>query len=469
MPTFSGVTGIFALLALGGAVCGAAEGPVKCATCHPPQGEQWAASVHAEVACQECHGGDTSYTVPEAELKAFLDAAGAARSAFDHGAAFRGKAPRAKVPERCGTCHADVARMNPYGMRTDQLAAYWTSGHGKTLATKGDERVAVCIDCHGTHDVKRVSDSTSKTHPFNVPDTCARCHADRSLMGDFKLPPEIVDEYRGSVHGRLLLEQHDPGAPTCATCHGNHSAMPPGFRTVGAVCGKCHEHASRNFETSIHASQEEHKGCVQCHGGGANRHFHAIERINQPTGMMLQRYAHLMTVDPKATPAQVTAATHPDPRKVVTQALSTCTECHEPLADDKSLQKMFSLLDEIAEAERRYLQAGRRLDEVGQGVLLVDKVRFAFEEARTHLIELAPLQHTLDNKLVAAKVEELRTVCDKVNADLDALEHGLQWRYRALLPIWGFAVLFAAACYVKYKRLRAAYVRPAGAISEDTC
>ena len=57
-------------------------------------------------------------------------------------------------------------------------------------------------------------------------------------------------------------------------------------------------------------------------------------------------------------------------------------------------------------------------------------------------------------------MSELRTVCEQVNATLDNLEEGLRRRYRALVPIWAFAVLFASALYVKYKRLRVAYVRP---------
>ena len=448
-------------VALGGfsiPLASAADGPVDCAKCHTVQGGQWAASVHAAFACQECHGGEKSYSLGTEVLNKYVQAQ-PPRPSFDHGETFRGKAPRAKVPERCANCHSDVERMNPYGLRTDQFAAYWTSGHGKTLRDKGDDRVAVCSDCHGVHDILKSSDTTSRTHPFNVPGTCAKCHSDFSLMSGYELPVEIVSEYRESVHGRLLLEQHDPGAPTCATCHGNHSAMPPGFRSVGAVCGKCHEHASKNFETSVHSGREEFKGCVQCHGGGVERHNHAIERITKPTGVMLQRYAHLMTTQPHASKEEVTAATHPDPKQILSKALATCMDCHEDVKEDKSLQKLFGLLDDIAEVEREYLKTARRLDEVGRGVLLVDRARFAMEDAKTHLIELAPLQHTLDNTLVAGKVGEFRQICDRVNQELDELESGLRWRYRALVPIWAFAVLFAAALFVKYKRLRAAYVR----------
>lgn len=439
-----------------------AEDPAKCATCHTPQAEFLAGSVHKDIHCRECHGGAESYSLTPEQAHTFRTPAslGTRRPMFDHGQDFRGKAKRSDVPNLCGGCHADVARMNSYGLPTDQLAAYWTSGHGKALKENGDENVAVCIDCHGSHDVLGSSDPGSKTYPSNVPDMCGGCHADEKLMSGYDWPVEIVAEYKQSVHGDLLLNQNDLGAPNCATCHGSHAATPPGFDSVASVCGRCHQHASDNFKTSIHATQEEFKGCVQCHGGGPDAHFHLIEHITKPTGLLIQRYAHLLASEPSATDGEIKPPTHADPVEMITRALPSCTECHEELEEDESLPKMFKLLDAIASAERKYVQTAHRLDEVSQGVLLVDNQRFRFEEARTHLIALAPLQHTLDNDLVAKKVADLNRVCDEVQAELADLENGLRWRYRALYPIWGFAILFAIALYVKYKRLKAQYVTP---------
>jgi hypothetical protein len=449
--------------------CLAVDAPVTCATCHQEQAGELAQSVHTALDCQICHGGESSYTLSAEEAKKYASSGptGDSPLAFDHGALFMGKASRREVPERCGGCHAEVERMNPYGLRTDQLTRYRASGHGKTLAAKVDDRVAVCIDCHGVHDVLPGREPASKTYPLNVPATCAVCHADAELMAEFDLAVEVVDEYRRSVHGRLMFEQQDTGAPTCATCHGNHSAVPPGFATIGAVCGRCHEHAALNFATSIHAGQEEHKGCVQCHGGGEGRHFHLIERITKPTGLLIHRYTHLLESEPTPTPQQIAKAIHPDPKQIITRALPTCMECHEDIEDDESLPKLFELLDAIAAAERLYVETGRRLSDVGEGVLLVDRQRFLFEDAKTHLIELAPLQHTLDNEKVAAKVAELNAACNRVNTELDELEAGLALRHRMLIPIWAFSALFAALLYAKYKQLKAKYVKPLPPGSRD--
>jgi protein-arginine kinase activator protein McsA len=427
---------------------------VGCADCHKSQADELGSSVHTALTCADCHGGAMEYAVAAEALAAYRRGDS---TTFDHGASFRGKATRAEVPDRCGGCHADVEWMNPYGLRIDQLARYWTSGHGKAIKA-GDDRAAVCTDCHGSHDILAGVEPASRTHPRHVPGTCATCHADKALMDDYDLPVEVVHEYWRSVHGKLLIEQGDTGAPTCATCHGNHSATPPGFASVGAVCGQCHAHAAKQFATSVHASQEFHKGCVQCHGGGEGRHFHEIERITKPPGLLIERYAHLLTTEPKPTAERIREAIHPDPERIIRQALPTCLDCHEELEDDESLPKLFELINRIAAAEETYVETANRLDRVSQGVLLVTNQRFKFEEAKTHLIELAPLQHTLNNEVVAAKVAELDEVCAAVNAELDELEAGLRMRTAALAPVWGFTVFFAMLLYVKYKRLRRAWV-----------
>ena len=448
------------ILTFAGAICWAEDEPVVCADCHGPEAGELGQSVHHALQCRECHGGEGSYSLPAEEARAYRQTVGPARRAFEHGPSFLGKPARLKIPALCGDCHADVERMNPYGLRTDQLARYLTSGHGKTLAANGDERVAVCVDCHGSHAILPGREPGSRTHPLNVPDTCGVCHADAELMGAFDLPVEVVEEYRDSVHGRLLHEQQDIGSPTCATCHGNHSAMPPGFAAVGAVCGQCHQSAAEMYAQSIHADQPEFAGCIQCHGGGEGRHFHLIERITQPPVMMIRRYARLRQNSPDATTDEITAAIHPEPKRIMNAALPMCLDCHDELEDDESLQKLFELLDRFAEAERSYVTTGQRLAEMSQGVLLVDAQQFLFEDAKTHLIELSPVQHSLDVAAVMEKAADLQAVCVRVDEELAELQAGLNWRHRALGPIWAFAIVFATVLYIKYKRLKAAWVKP---------
>lgn len=185
-----------------------------------------------------------------------------------------------------------------------------------------------------------------------------------------------------------------------------------------------------------------------------------IERITRVPGEMIQRYEFLLASEPDASPERISETIHPEPKQIMTGALPTCMDCHEELEDDESLPKLFAMLEDIAEAERYYVQTGSRLEDVAQGVLLVDSQRFKFEDAKTHLIELSPIQHTLDNSKVAEKVQELAQVCDEVNTELDTLEDHLRWRHKTLIPIWIFTVLFGSVLYAKYKQLKRAYVKP---------
>jgi len=187
---------------------------LDCAACHGTQATELAGSIHHALRCYECHGGATKYTLASDVVATYASAEAGRRPSFDHGDSFKGKPDRKGVPTWCGECHADIERMNVYGIRTDQLARYWTSGHGKTLRDKGDDRVAVCTDCHGVHDILKHTEPASRTNPFNVPDTCATCHTDAELMGAYDLPVEVVDEYRHSVHGDLLLNR-EIGRASC--------------------------------------------------------------------------------------------------------------------------------------------------------------------------------------------------------------------------------------------------------------
>jgi hypothetical protein len=157
-------------------------------------------------------------------------------------------------------------------------------------------------------------------------------------MAQYELSAEVVTEYRQSVHGRLLYELKDTGAPTCASCHDNHAAVPPGFADVGQVCGKCHTATAEHFSKSVHASLEGFKGCVQCHGGGPGSHSHLIEKITKPAGVMLQRYAHLLQSHPTPTAEQITAAIHEDPKQLINRVLPRAAIA-TTVDEDESLQK----------------------------------------------------------------------------------------------------------------------------------
>jgi hypothetical protein len=236
----------------------------NCIECHKefpePTGfpeSQWATDIHAQkgLSCADCHGGEPSLEAPE--------------NAMSKAAGFRGKPKRNEIPGLCAKCHSDGAYMRQFNpsLRTDQLAQYHTSVHGKRLA-KGDTKVAVCIDCHGVHGIRPAKDTRSKVHPVNVAETCSRCHADAAHMKSYKIPTDQFAGYQASVHHEALTVRGDLSAPTCTTCHGNHGAAPPGVGAVTAVCSTCHVFQAQLFDGSPHKAAfaaMQTPGCVTCH------------------------------------------------------------------------------------------------------------------------------------------------------------------------------------------------------------
>jgi len=256
------------LALLGGALAAglaAQTGKDSCVACHGALegslAEPTAAFQHdvhkvRGFSCVDCHGGDPTALDPETSMS--------------RARGFKGKIDRRAIPELCARCHSDatlIHRFNPR-QRVDQLAQYRTSVHGRRLAA-GDTRVANCVDCHGVHDIREVRDPLSPVHPLRLPETCARCHSDSDHMKGYGIATDQFEKYRRSVHWEALSRRGDFSAPSCATCHGNHGAAPPGVATVAHVCGSCHAVFENLFTKSPHKKAFDElgmPGCVVCHG-----------------------------------------------------------------------------------------------------------------------------------------------------------------------------------------------------------
>jgi len=381
-----------------------AEPESSCVTCHEKEKDEVLTvereSVHwrAGLDCAGCHGGD-----PAAEKKEAAKAAGTG---------YLGKIEKSAIPELCGSCHADVRRMNPYGLPTDQLAQYRTSHHGEALFGKGDTEVATCVDCHHSHGVFAASDPRSPVHPKNVPETCRRCHSDQEKMSSHSLESDQEELYRKSIHAQMLFEKNDLAAPTCVTCHGNHGAVPPGFSRVELVCGKCHIKQKELFDLGPHAApaqKGDFEACVTCHSN------HKV----LPATKKLYR---------------------------------TCKLCHEK--GDKAYaaaRDIYKLLDDV---RKRYEVTQEKLGEASRAGFETDDEQVLMVDARTYLMQLAPLQHQLD-------VDKLRAVAGRVEKITLEVEHSLEnkknvikIRKLALIPLSGFMLLMSFGFWLKKRELQ---------------
>ncbi|MCX7737725.1 MAG: hypothetical protein N2319_13575 [Candidatus Kapabacteria bacterium] len=139
----------------------------------------------------------------------------------------------------CLNCHLK-------GTQTEfskSLVNYEESTHGRALQ-KGNKSAAVCVDCHGAHELLKASDPRSKINRFEIPNVCGKCHI------------SIANEYKASIHGQSLLKGN-MDSPGCTYCHGEHGIAP-----VPEVTQRIITAHNMNFNTVVSTRMLY---CVECH------------------------------------------------------------------------------------------------------------------------------------------------------------------------------------------------------------
>jgi cytochrome b subunit of formate dehydrogenase len=292
------------------------HGKNRCTSCHTDivQLPHPDAFTPKPVACSNCHRLETDIYLKSDHGMAVHKGVGEAASCKDcHGnthALLNSRNPaspvsRANLMNTCGRCHANVAEMRRFNLRQDNpIVSYETSVHGIAVIQKKALNAAVCTDCHGSHDLHKSTNASSKlfwrTVPAtcgkchenvqrtyllsihgkavtqgirdapvctdchgehsiasvklassrvssaNVPDTCGGCHAAKRIITQYGLPPDVMSTYTQSFHG-LALQGGNPTVANCASCHGAHDILPASDplskvnpSQLPQTCGKCH-------------------------------------------------------------------------------------------------------------------------------------------------------------------------------------------------------------------------------------
>ncbi|MEK6649945.1 MAG: cytochrome b/b6 domain-containing protein, partial [Bacteroidota bacterium] len=134
-----------------------------CGQCHLEIGEEFNESVHGVAdrqgntdspTCTGCHGEHTilKHTDPRSPVAA-----------------------QNVSSQVCSPCHASVRLTEKYGIQADRFQTFTDSYHGLAIEG-GTVGVANCASCHGAHNIKPSSDSTSMVHKANLAVTCGKCH-----------------------------------------------------------------------------------------------------------------------------------------------------------------------------------------------------------------------------------------------------------------------------------------------------
>ncbi|MBI1195080.1 MAG: cytochrome C [Gammaproteobacteria bacterium] len=199
------------------------------------------------------------------------------------------KAPHKKVASvtapTCAGCHeafweklkrSDSADPDSrFAIVVQNIEAYRKSFHARPSKQNPERPLATCTDCHDTHTFNvppRGTAARTEWH-LTVPNICGKCHEDE------------LDEYSESVHGRAVLENHDPKSAVCSDCHtthdiGNTSADPVKL-TITQNCGSCHKAQLKSYRATYHG-QVNRLGfaytakCFDCHGS------HGILKVDDP-------------------------------------------------------------------------------------------------------------------------------------------------------------------------------------------
>jgi cytochrome b subunit of formate dehydrogenase len=216
----------------------------QCVDCHTDLKSSPHETTPAKVSCATCHADEQATYDRSFHATAIKDGDGRAATCDDcHGSAHellpasdpKSKVNHANIPATCGTCHGQKFVMEASGHSAQPFVSYESSVHGRAVAA-GSEKAAVCTDCHGSHEILAASDPKSSIFKFNVPLTCAKCHAG------------VQQQFAESIHGQAIARGNSL-APVCTDCHGIHSikshldpSSPVSAQNLALVtCARCHE------------------------------------------------------------------------------------------------------------------------------------------------------------------------------------------------------------------------------------
>ncbi len=92
---------------------------------------------------------------------------------------------REMIPDMCSNCHANKDIVSKYGLSTDVVKTYLSDFHGITLGFYKKQReefnkparlIAVCTDCHGTHNIISTRNIAPAVVKANLVKRCQQCH-----------------------------------------------------------------------------------------------------------------------------------------------------------------------------------------------------------------------------------------------------------------------------------------------------
>lgn len=370
----------------------------SCIMCHTEMRTDFLEGVHSNrgIQCTDCHGGDpTQFEIRDA-----------------HTQGFSGRLTKAESVDLCLSCHGDIPGMRQYALEPVTRDEYLISQHGQSLLRDGNLQAPACSDCHGAHAIYPMADPRSPIHPSQVSETCATCHSDPEMV-PAGYPTNQLLEWSESAHGVALIEEFNNRSATCPSCHGSHSALPPGVQEIPNVCGKCHQLVREAYFSGPHAdlasSLGREGGCLGCHAN------HGTEM--PPLG----------------------------------QIGEICLGCHEDgsAAGVMGLQVQEQILHAQGDGQRAHeathmmIEAGERTDDLQIRLQMVD----------THLQELLVQAHSLNPVVVDELARRISSLSQEIGERGETVEEHRWERKLMAIPLWVLALSGALLALRKRRRV----------------
>ncbi len=384
----------------------------------------------------------------------------------------------------CMTCHADFEEDDgPSHLITRDV--HFQKGLG-------------CTDCHGGDPALDDMDEVRQSRGWRgvpshreVPEFCARCHADAAYMHEHNpaLATDQLSKYRTSVHGQKLFYQRDDKVANCVSCHSVHeiaNARLPHSSThpanIPATCGKCHSDADymagydiptdqlEEFTQSVHGQALLERGdlgapaCNDCHGnhGAAPPGVaslaavcgvcHALEAelfVNSP---------HRDAYEENDFPMCETCHSNhkivkPSDLLIGSSEESLCSECHSP--DDGTIGSATAdsinatILGLVAISARADSALSEAMD---RGMMTIDE-EFLMKEIAQTLIQTRTLVHSFNVDSVTPKASEGAMKADTVIVKSAALVEEYYFRRKGLVVASLFITFLAAMLYRRIRQM----------------
>jgi cytochrome b subunit of formate dehydrogenase/5-methylcytosine-specific restriction endonuclease McrA len=290
------VVAIVAGTALGSGVVAAQQPPATdqpAATQQPAAADQPAATptpIPAET-CLGCHGYE-GFGVPDdkggtrdlhIDKDKFLQSVHGVRNCVDCHQQIT-EVPHQKIDRiqvSCVACHTNLWEQAKIDGKTQENAKlgtvvqmidrYMKSIHARPSMVDQSRTNATCYNCHDPHYVYPKGSPIRDEWRRSLPSKCGACHDT-----EFQL-------YKTSVHGREVLEKHNPKAAICSDCHTTHDIQSPQLDSIKLVitqnCGGCHKENLESYLETYHGQVNKlgytyTAKCFDCHGS------HAIQRVS---------------------------------------------------------------------------------------------------------------------------------------------------------------------------------------------